>query len=100
MQPFDRDLLHFVCDRVIPVSSQAVDAGPDQEMRSGFLRRAEKLVNVALAITDMDASSRITEKLRGLLDIFQPPDAFLLLDGNARRITVVASRKCCDPARR
>lgn len=27
MEPFDGDLVHFVRDRVIPVSSQAVDAG-------------------------------------------------------------------------
>src|SRR5258708_4840592 len=61
-------------------------------MRSGFLGRAEKLVDVALAITDVDASSLITEKLRGLLDIFQPPDAFLLFDGNAGRIDLVLDR--------
>ena len=36
MQPFDSDLIHFVGNRVIPVSGQAVDAGPDQEVRSGF----------------------------------------------------------------
>jgi hypothetical protein len=41
MQRFGRDLLHLVGDRVIAVASQAVDAGPDQEMRSGFLGRAE-----------------------------------------------------------
>jgi hypothetical protein len=41
MQAFDRDLFHFVGDRVIAISGQAVDAGPDQEMRSGFLGRAE-----------------------------------------------------------
>ncbi|MET4236487.1 hypothetical protein ACVWXN_005936 [Bradyrhizobium sp. i1.4.4] len=34
MEPFDGDLVHFVGDRVIPVPSQAVDAGPDQEMSS------------------------------------------------------------------
>jgi hypothetical protein len=92
MQAFDRDLFHFVGDRVIAISSQAVDAGPDQEMRSGFLGRAEKLVDIALAIADVDASSRVTEKLRGLLDILQPPDAFLLLDWNARRIDLLLER--------
>jgi hypothetical protein len=47
MEPFDGDLVHFVGDGVIPVSSQAVDAGPDQEMRSDLLCCAEKLVDVA-----------------------------------------------------
>ncbi|MGY3079415.1 putative transposase [Bradyrhizobium sp. LM6.10] len=51
MEPFDGDLVHFVGDRVIPVSSQAVNAGPDQEMSSDLLCCAEKLVNVTLAIT-------------------------------------------------
>ena len=92
MQPLDRDLIHLVGDRVISVSGQAVDTGPDQEMRSDLLGRTEKLVDVALAITDMDASSWITEKLRGLLQIFQPPNAFLLLDRNTRRIDLLLER--------
>jgi hypothetical protein len=48
-------------------------------MCSDLACRAEKLVDVALAITDMDASSWITQKFRGLLQIFQPSDAFLFL---------------------
>ncbi|XIA68082.1 hypothetical protein ACFIOY_18325 [Bradyrhizobium sp. TZ2] len=44
MEPIDSDLVHFVGDRVIPVSSQAVDSGPDQEMSSYLLCCAEKLV--------------------------------------------------------
>jgi hypothetical protein len=61
---------------VIPVSSEAVDAGPDQEMSSNLLCCAEKLVDVTLAITNMDASSPMIQELRRLLEIFQPPDAF------------------------
>lgn len=34
--------------------------------------RAEKLVDVAFTFADMEASSWFTQKLRGLLDIFQP----------------------------
>src|SRR4029077_11964194 len=81
-----------VGDRVIPVSSQAVDAGPDEKMRSSFLGGTEQFVDIALAITDMDASSRITQKRRGVLDVFQPPNAFLLLDGNTRRIDLLLER--------
>jgi hypothetical protein len=77
MQPFDRDLAHFVGDRVIPIPSQAVDTGPHQEMRSNLLCRAEQLVDVTLAITDMDASSRIAQQFRGLLEIeFLPGPEF------------------------
>ena len=92
MEPFDGDLVHFVGDRVIPVSSQAVDAGPDQEMSSDLLCCAEKLVDVTLAITDMDASSRMIQESRRLLEIFQPPDAFLFLDGNPGRIDLLFKR--------
>ena len=46
MEPFDGDLVHFFVDRVIPVSSQTVDSGPDQEMGSDRLCCAEELVNV------------------------------------------------------
>jgi hypothetical protein len=59
MQPFDRNLIHLVGDRVISISRQAVDAGPDYEVRSGFSSRAEQLVDVALAIGDVNASSRL-----------------------------------------
>ena len=74
MEPFDGDLVHFVGDRVIPVSSQAIDAGPDQEISYDLLCCAEKLVNVTLAITNMDASSRMIQQQRRLLEIFQPPE--------------------------
>src|SRR5688572_13016112 len=77
---------------MIPISGQAVDTDPDQEMRSDFLGRAEELVDVALAITDVDASSCVTERLRGLRDIFQPTDALLLLYGSARRIDLLLER--------
>ncbi|WP_050631476.1 hypothetical protein [Bradyrhizobium viridifuturi] len=79
MEPFDGDLVHFVGNRVIPVSSQAVDADPDQEMSSDLLCCAEKLVDVTLAITDMDAASGMIQELRRLLESFQPPDAFFFL---------------------
>jgi len=76
---------------VIPIASQAVDTGPDQEMRSDLLCRAEKLIDVALAITDMNASPRIIQKLRGLLQILQPSDALLFLDGTRVGLTFFLS---------
>jgi len=71
METFDDNLVHFVRGGVIPVSSQAVDAGPDQEMSSDLLCCAEKVVDVTLAIINVDASSRMIQELRRLLEIFQ-----------------------------
>ena len=61
MQTFDHNLSHFVRDRVTPVSCQAIDAGSDQELSSDLLGRAEQLVDIALAVPDMDASSWIIQ---------------------------------------
>ena len=69
MQPFDGNLVHLVGDRVISISRQAVDAGPDHEVRSGFPSRTEQLVDVALAIGDVNTSPRLAEQLRRLLDV-------------------------------
>ena len=55
--------------------------------------RAEKLVYVTLAITNMDASSRMIRELVRLLEIFQPPDAFLFLDENSGRIELLFERR-------
>src|SRR5258707_8334918 len=49
------------------ISSETIDAGPYQEMRSNLLSCAKQLVDVALAVVDMDAPSRITEEFGGLL---------------------------------
>jgi hypothetical protein len=72
-----------------PISSQAVDTSPNQEVRSDLLCRAEELIDVALAIPDMHASSWIIQKFRGLLQIVQPSDAFLLLNGDSCRVDLL-----------
>lgn len=92
MQSFDGNLVHFVGDRVISIPGQTVNASPNHEMRSSFPGRAEQLIDVALAITELGASSRIAQQLYGLTDIVQPPNALLLLDGNARRIDLLLKR--------
>src|SRR5256885_1174110 len=61
-------------------------------MRFDLLCCAEELVDVALAITDMDTSRWIIQKFRGLLQIFQPSDALLLLDGNSRWVDLALER--------
>jgi hypothetical protein len=52
---------------MISISSETIDAGPYQEMRSNLLSCAKQFVDVALAVADMDAPSRITEEFGGLL---------------------------------
>jgi hypothetical protein len=77
---------------VIPFTSQAIDAGSDQEMSSDLLARAEQLIDIALAIADMDASPWIVQQSRGLPEIFQPPSCFLLFDRNACRVDLPLER--------
>ncbi|MGY3621866.1 hypothetical protein [Bradyrhizobium sp. USDA 10063] len=55
-------------------------------MRSNFLRLAKQFIDVGLAIADMDALRGIVEKLRGLLEVFQPSNAFLGFDGELWQI--------------
>jgi len=58
MQALDANLCHLVGDRVATISGQAVDAHPDQEIRSEFLCRAEQLVDVALPVATVNMSCR------------------------------------------
>jgi hypothetical protein len=53
-------------DLVGSIARETIDATPDQKMRSRLLGQAEELVNVALAIADMDTPARIAKQLRGL----------------------------------
>ena len=62
-------------------------------MRPGLLRRAKQFVDVALSIADMNAPARIIQKLRRLLEVFQPPNTFLLLDRNPRWIDLSLERE-------
>lgn len=70
MRSLDGDLIHFLGDRLIPVSCQTVDTGSDQEVRPDLRRSAEQFVDVAFAITDMDAPSRLFQKLSRLASGF------------------------------
>src|SRR5690606_20198580 len=65
MQPADLCLVHLGGDGMLAVASQPVDAAPDEEMRAEFVGGAEKLIDVALAIADMDAlRGRLTREPR------------------------------------
>lgn len=61
-------------------------------MRAEIVSRAERLVDIALAIADMHKSPWIAEQRLRLAHIFQPADALLLLDGNPCRIDLLLER--------
>ena len=63
MQSFQFDFLHFLSNCVVAIASQAVDTGPDKEVRANVMRRAEQLVDIAFPITNMHATLRVGEQL-------------------------------------
>ncbi|MCP3380127.1 MULTISPECIES: hypothetical protein [unclassified Bradyrhizobium] len=48
---------------MIAVSGKPINTGSHQEMRSNLLGEEKQFIDVALAITDMNASSRDREKV-------------------------------------
>src|SRR5690606_2496839 len=92
MQPADLCLVHLGGDGMLAVASQPVDAAPDEEMRAEFMGGAEKLIDVALAIADMDTSRGIAEQRVRLAHVLQPAEALLLFDGHPRRIDFLLER--------
>jgi len=73
----------------IQYPKQALD-----DIGADFLCGAKELVDVVLTIADVNAAARISNELRRLAHIRQPPDAFLALNGNTRRIDVTLERRC------
>jgi hypothetical protein len=69
MQPPDRNLLHFIGDRVLAISGQPVHAGAHQEMRSHLPCRTEQFVNITLPIADVDTAPRLVEERSGLAQV-------------------------------
>src|SRR4051812_45045294 len=66
MHALDAHFIHLGSYRVMTITRTTVDAAPDDEVGAELLGRAEQLVDVALAITDMDAPCRCTEQGHGL----------------------------------
>ena len=60
----DRQLVHGCDDRLSAVIRPPVDAAADEKVRAELLRRDEQLIDVALAIADVDAPCRIGDKRR------------------------------------
>ncbi|MDF0492956.1 hypothetical protein [Bradyrhizobium yuanmingense] len=63
MWAFDRNLVHFVGNCMIAVPGKPINTGSHQEACSNLLGQAKQLIDVALAITNMNASSRGSEKV-------------------------------------
>src|SRR5450759_69366 len=49
----------------------------------------KKLINVALAIANVNTSCRLAEKFRRLRQVLQPSNAFLLFDRHPRRVDLL-----------
>ncbi|MGY3530825.1 hypothetical protein ACVIHD_006346 [Bradyrhizobium embrapense] len=96
METFDHDLVHYRCNGMIAIACQAIDTGPYQEMRSNLLGGAKQLINIGLTITDMDALRWPLEKLRGLLEVLQPPNALLGFNGDPCQVDLAPERS--DPS--
>ena len=64
-----------------PIRLRAYD-----KMRAQVAGQAVKFKDVALTIADVDAASRLTQKINRLPQTIQPSHAFFLLNGNTRRI--------------
>jgi len=82
-------IVHLIGDRMVSMPRQPVDAASDQKMRAQLLGRAEELVNIALAIANMDKPRRLAEQRYRLAHVFQPADALLVLDRHSRRIDLL-----------
>src|ERR1044071_8704955 len=86
MSPLDRSITHLIRDCMVAIAGQTVHASPHEKVSIQFCSCAKQLVNITLAVPDMDASTRVTEQLRGLPQILKPSKALFLLDRNPGRI--------------
>lgn len=92
MQALDSDLAHRVGDRVTAVTGQSVDAAAYDEVCAEVMGETEQFIDVALAVTDMDAAARHTEQRRRLTQVLQPAKASLLFDRHAGRVELAFER--------
>jgi len=65
---------------------QPIGLHPRQKTRAEILCKAEKLVDVALAVVHMHAGFRRADERHRLAQVLQPAIAFLRLDWHARRV--------------
>src|SRR6516164_5582641 len=79
-------LVHHVVHGLSAILNPTIDAGSEHELCSQRLTLAEKLINVAFAVSDMHAAFGFTEIRSRLSYVLQPADAFFLFDGDARGV--------------
>lgn len=89
MRAFDACLVHFGCYRMIAIACQPIDAGADKEVNAKLLRQAIQFVDVAFAVTNVNATLRLSEPLDRLPKIVEPANASTLLDWNAGRVDLL-----------
>jgi hypothetical protein len=61
VQTLNPDFVHFAIDRVPTVSGKAVNTRTNEKVGFEFLCGTEKLVNITLAIADVNASAWLIE---------------------------------------
>jgi hypothetical protein len=59
MMPLDAHLFHFVGNRMFSISRKTIHAGAHREVCTCGLRRGEELINITLAVTNMNAALRV-----------------------------------------
>jgi hypothetical protein len=69
-------------DMVFSIASKPIDASANQKLCPIFLGRTKQLVYVTLSITDVHTTGCFAEQFCRVLQVLQPPDALLLLNGH------------------
>jgi hypothetical protein len=70
------------------VTREPVGTRPDQEVGPGIPREAEEIVDVVLAVADVDAAGWITEQFHSPPHVDQLADTFLVISRDPRRVDV------------
>lgn len=64
VQSFDLNLFHLICDGVLTIAREPVDAGSNEKVCAQIVRRAKQFVNVAFPIANVNATHWIAEQRR------------------------------------
>jgi hypothetical protein len=62
VKSFDLNLLHFVCDGVLPVARETVDTGSHEKIGTQIVRRAKQFIDVAFPIANVNATHGFPEQ--------------------------------------
>jgi hypothetical protein len=92
MEAFGVNILHFRCNRVATIASEAVDARAHKEMRAELLGQTIELVDITFPIADMHATVRPPQETYAPAQGLKPADAppsFRFFDLHACRIDLL-----------